>query len=415
MSTEAPNHTPDSPAISMINKRSANINNKNGLDHDNNANRASTGRLSTPFSSRPNSGTNLNGLSTKVRLKRPKLGDRTGSTESVTRTPVSQKASNRFTIQTNARAANGTPTNIPNASTPMRRTSGSNVSGSASSPALTSLDMGKKRLVDQFYSTYKDPQTSSGTDLTQYIKNGSNVSPSAEKTFRFTNYVTGNASASEDSLSSDIIGDLVQSGGFAYIPTQNHPNHDESLTNQLLNVDSLVADQPSPHDLADTLPNSLAAVALSLSSSLVTHTRDSLAVRPSHSHASPAITNLDALSQYLKDVRRSTIDILAHLDSHKDILKEKFRSDINSSVSKLDEIVKIVGTLEYRLNYVRSKVNRNKQIMSQDLSSKIALLEKIDKRMTEYANVSRRRHFRQLSIVSFLLLVIALLYTLYIR
>lgn len=411
MSNEPLNHIPDSPTISMINKRSANINNINGMDQDNNTTRASVSRLSTPFSSRPNSATNLPSIITKVHMKRPKLGDRTGSTESITRTLVSLKASNRFTIQTNARAANGTPTNIPNASTPVRRTSGSNVSGFASTPALTSLDMGKKRLVDQFYSTYKDPQTSSGTDLTQYFRNGLNVSPSTEKTFRFTNYVAGAGSTSEDSLPSDAISDLVQSGGFAYIPMQSHPSHDESLTNQLLNIDSFTTDNENPEDVA----NGLADISLSLSSTLLSHTRDSFALTPTPSHASQAAANLDSLTQYLKDVRRSTIDILANLDSNKDFLKEKFRADINNSVSKLDEIVTVVTSLEYRLNHVRSKVNRNKQIMSQDLSPKIALLEKIDKRMSEYAKLSRRRHFRQISTCVFLLLVLILLYTVYIR
>mmetsp|Transcript_6854 Transcript_6854/g.8694 ORF Transcript_6854/g.8694 Transcript_6854/m.8694 type:complete len:412 (-) Transcript_6854:6161-7396(-) len=411
MSTEPPNHIPDSPNISMINKRNANINNINGLDQDNNTNRVSVSRLSTPISTRPNSSTNLPSLTTKVHLKRPKLGDRTGSTESIIRTPVSLKASNRFTIQTNARAANGTPTNIPNASTPIRGTSGSNVSGFASTPALTSLDMGKKRLVDQFYSTYKEPQTSSGTDLTQYFRNGTNASPSTEKTFRFSNYVAGAGSTSEDSLPSDIISDLVQSGGFTYTPAQNHPSHDESLTDQLLNIDSLAIDPENPNVLA----NGLAEISLSLSSTLLSHTRDSFALAPANSHASHAAANLDALSCYLKDVRRSTIDILAHLDSNKDYLKEKFRADINNSVSKLDEIVTAVSSLEYRLNYVRSKVNRNKRIMSQDLSPKIALLENIDKRMAEYANSSRKRHLRQISTVSILLVVLILLYMLYIR
>lgn len=414
MSTEPPNHIPDPLSISVINKKSANVN-SNDMENASTS-RASTSRLTTPLTSRPNSGTNLPGMSTKVHMKRPKLDERAESIDSVTRTPISQKPSNRFTIQTNARAANGTPKNIPNASNPIIHTGGTNPSGFTSTPALTSLDMGKKRLVDQFYTSYKDPHTSSGTDLTQHFKTGTSISPSAEKTFRFNNYVSGPGSASEDSLSSDIIGDLVQSGGFAYIPVQNHPNHDESLTNQLLNIDSLVSDSLSPNmQPPDGLPNRLAAIALSLTTSLVSRTRDSTAMTPVRSHNTIASTTLDKLSQYLGDVRTSTLDILTHLDSNKDHLKEKFRSEINDNVDKLDEIISIVNTLEFRLNHVRSKVSLNKQIMSQDLSPKLALLEKIDKRIAEYAKSSRRRHFRQLSTTVVLLLALGLLYTVYIR
>lgn len=408
MSTEPPNDTLDPPAAYTMNKRSANATNGVGID----ARATGESRLSTPFSSRPNSTTNLASLSTKIHMRRPKMDECTGSMESVTKTP--QKTSNPFTIHTSARGANGTPINTPSAATSVKHTptgsvSGANATGSLSTPALTSHDMGKKRLVDQFYSSYKDPHTSSGVDLSLSLRNGASVLPSAEKTFSFTNYKA--TSASEDSLAS--IGDLVHAGAFAYVPMQNHLRLDDAMTDQLLNIDSLVShDQPT----TDATPSGLAAVARSLSDTVVAHTKDRLATStPNHSHAPPASTDLDRLEAYLSDVRKSTVAVLDHLESNKEVLKDKFRTDINVAMHKLDEIVATVNSLEFRLNYTRSNVNRNKLIMSQGLSPKLALLDRIDRRMAEAAKASTKRHLRHLSAVVALLLALGLVYTVYSR
>lgn len=403
MSTESHNDILDPPTISMINKRNTNVANASGhnLNLDNRANANS--RLGTPFSSRANSSSNLPGLlnglpsiSTKVHMKRPTIGERTESTESI-KTP--QKTSNKYTIQTSARDASGTPINTPVSATPVKASVSSNPS------EFTTLDMGKKRLVDQFYSSSKKPYTASGTDVSQTFRNGSSISPSSDKVFRFSNYTV----PSNDSLSSESISELVQTGSFTYPPVQNHSHVDDTLIDHLLNIDTLV----STALVEGNGSHGLAVVASSLSDSVVSHTKDLLATISRSSHVPKASTDLDTLSAYLNNVRQTTIDTLANLDLNKDLLKNKFRTDINSTVKKLDEVLVVVNTLEKKLSYIRDKVNSNKSILSDNLAKKLELLEKIDKRISESARTSRQRYLQLMSISAALLLAFGLLYMAY--
>ncbi|ODV80825.1 uncharacterized protein CANTADRAFT_20388 [Suhomyces tanzawaensis NRRL Y-17324] len=289
----------------------------------------------------------------------------------------------------------------------------------ARSYVVTTNDVDRKRLVDQFYNAINESTGGvSSSDLG--LKRGqvtpagvtpvpsSMHSPIAEQTFRFVEQVgeETRTSSLKQGLSSDKLNQVLRNGGFTYNPSSKRMVRDGELTDYMLNIDNISAELSKREFEGLSLLQALVQITGRIAEGV------HLAQTPLDDSDGPlqSLADLHQLKQYLTSLRTDTLELTQKLTHNREILRTGYRTDINDSVGRLHELLGELTLLENRLNGIKDKINVDKTVMSQEMLEKLEILELIDNRFTEHSRVTRNRRFKQLNISLTVAVVIVSLY-----
>lgn len=241
-------------------------------------------------------------------------------------------------------------------------------------PNIVTSNLDKKRLVEQFYSAVNETQSKKSSP--DYGRLGA---PAA----------TPHRTPPFD-LTAESFETLVAEGGLNYVPIDDVVPGDAELTEFLLNIDSVAyAKDPEAQDLVQ-----LAKTLNQVSSNLRVQTPTQLA----ETAGDHSLAQLDQLLRYLAHLQTSTQQLFDDLHSNRDSVQLENQQAISRNVDKLDGLVDSLRALENRLETTKSQIADNKKTMLNEIMAKFEVLDYVDRKFNEHAQITRHRRFKQLNL-----------------
>lgn len=304
---------------------------------------------------------------------------------------------------------------------------------------VSSSDIDKKRLVDQFYNSINESnaasQVSSATDLSIYKNNlgltagPSPLAPAVEKVKvllsndnvdpmdSLQNSRNGNSTTPESTELTDMeFTHILQNGGYKY---QLNQTIDEEVTHYLLNIDNILEDIKAGRTVPGMFGKIPASSALDGSLWPLRHVMESLSANIDKNQLFTedsqikSLNDLNRLGAYLGKLSASTSELKDQLVENTQTMRTKFRHEIHENVSRLNELLGELNLLEKRFNVVKGRISNNKQTMSQDMLEKVEILEFIESKFLEHSKVTRNTRFKQLNITLVVAILLVSLYFVY--
>lgn len=241
-------------------------------------------------------------------------------------------------------------------------------------PNIVTSNLDKQRLVEQFYSAVNENQSKrSSPDFGRVAAHG----PASQKT-------------PPAELTAETFEALVADGGLKYVPIDDLVAGDTELTDYLLNIDSVAYTKDPEVRGLELLSRTLNQVSGNLRSisptQLATTTGDY------------SLLQLEQLLRYLAHLQTTTQQLFDELHSNRDAVKLKHQQAVSRNVSKLDGLVDSLHALEDRLDKTKARISANKKTMLTEVMAKFEVLEYVDRKFNEHAQITRHRRFKQLNV-----------------
>lgn len=251
----------------------------------------------------------------------------------------------------------------------------------------------KNRLVNQFYNAINDmgktrggSNNSSVADMRQLL---SRTGPQMQQ--------PQPVEASAELLDAQF-DKIIANGGYEYTPMDVLGTLDEKIVRHFLKICSILGNEHA----ADAGLQPLRDILESTSGRFLSQSRHSLLNDP----ISPRmLVEINTLQQYLQRLYTLVEVLLNELVQNKDLIRGRYRQEINDNISKLSDLVQTLDTLETRLESSKQLINANKGKISDDFDQKLAVLEQVHKRYREHSQGVHDRRFMQLGVAVALIVV----------
>ena len=255
--------------------------------------------------------------------------------------------------------------------------------------------LAKKRLVEQFYMPKSEPslKAQSYSDLVTAFRQGLPVGDSPGREYRQDDILQWLHETQESFM------ELAREGKVEYYPIDSDIQDPTKVTEMLLGVD----EDEGNVEILDRLVLALESSALALErrfdkNSDITRTPKE---------------QLDMLTDYLRKLSREVEDLHQEISETTLRLKSHFRLQLQTSVQKLDKLDEMLKELTVRLDDSRKRMQNSKEVMTEDMAEKIAVLEFVAKRFNEYDQTVRQRRITQLTFFLCFVIVGVILYGLF--
>ncbi|RLV93144.1 hypothetical protein JA1_002676 [Spathaspora sp. JA1] len=256
----------------------------------------------------------------------------------------------------------------------------------------------KNRLVDQFYrpnikGTHK---ASSSVDLTNFFRSNIELTPGKRKWMNDFDAMDLNSETPfkpETKLTDELFHDILNQGGFKFEFDRELFLEDDELINFVLNIDTILDEYP--HDVKKPYEQ-LERIMTSMADKVVIKSKNVLLRDQPTKNKS--LDELESLEQYLADLKLQTQDLTTQLSNNRELIRSKYREEINNNINKLNQVSEQLKVLEERSNSFKERITEENMAMSQDMIEKLELLENINIRMREYSRVKKSRRVKQLQV-----------------
>lgn len=180
---------------------------------------------------------------------------------------------------------------------------------------------------------------------------------------------------------------------------------DPDLTNYLLNIDTIIKDLGIENELDDEFQTKkLSPFLETLELVNVTLNKHDHQIEPQE------INKLDELTVRLNDMNQSVLKLRELLDEHCNKITGKYRPQVNENVTRLNDLLHTLESLENRLTKIRLTTNNCKDMVSNDFLNTIELLEIIDARLYQYSKGTGKQRLKQLNITLAIIVIISSIY-----
>lgn len=216
-------------------------------------------------------------------------------------------------------------------------------------------------------------------------------------------------------VNGDLLG-KIRNGNIYYDLFALNELRNEELISCLLNLDNIVIEEVGKKGVngngsgdgqgvgADNLSSFAAA-----SQILETVVMDLHGSSAFKSSLAMQFETLDQIERYLHRLNVNLDQLQQLLRHSRDEVSGNFQKELGVSMSKLNELQEMLSTLDEKLDEAREEVNEQKQLLFQDLSERLEVLDYIGSRFKEQARVTREWRVRQMYIaLSTLVLVLAI-------
>lgn len=247
--------------------------------------------------------------------------------------------------------------------------------------------LAKKRLVEQFYMPKSETplKAQSYSDLVTAFRQGLPVGDSPARELRQDELLQ-----SPEITAREGFVDLARNGKLEYQPIDKEILLPSKVTEMLLGVD----DEENNDKVLDRVVLTLHSSAQALERRLNTDT----------TNMDTPKTQLDLLDDYLNGLSEEVNRLHHELSESTHGLKSQFRLQLQVSVEKLEKLDELLKTLSGRLDNCRKRMLSSKEVMTETMADKIAMLEFVAKRFNEHDELVRQRRVAQMTV--FLCIVI---------
>uniref|UniRef100_A0A0L0P531 Uncharacterized protein n=1 Tax=Candidozyma auris TaxID=498019 RepID=A0A0L0P531_CANAR len=247
--------------------------------------------------------------------------------------------------------------------------------------------LAKKRLVEQFYMPKSETplKAQSYSDLVTAFRQGLPVGDSPARELRQDELLQ-----SPEITAREEFVDLARNGKLEYQPIDKEIQLPSKVTEMLLGVD----DEEDNNKVLDRVVLTLHSSAQALERRLNTDT----------TNMDTPKTQLNLLDDYLNGLSEEVNRLHHELSESTHGLKSQFRLQLQVSVEKLEKLDELLKTLSGRLDDCRKRMLSSKEVMTETMADRIAMLEFVAKRFNEHDELVRQRRVAQMTV--FLCIVI---------
>ncbi|EGW34809.1 uncharacterized protein SPAPADRAFT_47888 [Spathaspora passalidarum NRRL Y-27907] len=257
----------------------------------------------------------------------------------------------------------------------------------------------KNRLVDQFYrpNVKLHNRAHSSVDLASIFKSSIELTPGKRRWMNDSEMMestSGSTLNHESALTDESFNEILNQGGFKFEFDREMLVQDDELINFVLNIDTILDEYPQdtnrPYEQLERIMTSMTdKLEIKFKNILLRH-------QPTKNKS---LEELDSVEKYLHGLKLQTAELITQLNNNRELIRSKYREEINVNINKLTHVTAQLKGLEKRSNAFKEKITEENMVMSQDMIEKLELLENINLRMREYSRIRKARRFRRVQML----------------